>query len=286
MDPIRHMSTLVPAPLLAVVAACGLVRVSDGQQQLQPPPKVPAQQTAGQGMDAKIELQELQTTLQVANSRIQMLEKQLASLREQNGMLAQATAAANAETSQLRESQEKLRSLLEGLGIGALENSTDQIQERLLSALSDMRLIDGQKKKVSEALVSLAEASLLFARTAESPDAEAKRALEAALAKGDQVLRAANNLKSDDPSATKSLHEARVVSMKTEAGVAVLDVGSRDGVKPGMPFEIYREDKPVARVLVTDVRRTVSGAVVQELSNPSDSVKVGDLGKVETNKKL
>lgn len=279
----RAMPCSFSAPLLAAVVVCGLVRVSWGQQ---PSAAVPVQQVLGQGMDAKIELQELQTTLQVANSRIQMLEKQLASLREQNGMLAQATAAANAESSQLRDSQEKLRSLLEGLGIGALENSTDQIQERLLSALSDMRLIDGQKKKVSEALVGLAEASMLYARTAQSPDAEAKRALEAALARGDQVLRAANNMKSDDSGSTRTLHDARVVSMKAEAGVAVLDVGSRDGVKPGMPFEIYREDKQVARVLVTDVRRTVSGAVVQELSNPSDSVKVGDLGKVETNKKL
>jgi hypothetical protein len=30
----------------------------------------------------------------------------------------------------------------------------------------------------------------------------------------------------------------------------------------------------------------VSGAVVQELTNMADPIRVGDLGKVETNKKL
>lgn len=236
-----------------------------------------------QQFDGKIELLELQTTLQVAHAKIQDLEKQLSAAKQQNAALAQGTAAANAESTQLKENYEKLRGLLEGLGIGALENSTDQVQERLLKALSDLRIVDEQKKKVSEALVTLAEASMLFARAAQTTDGVAKTALEAALSNGDSVLRNAS-IGSDDPTITKSLHEARVVSLKQELGVAVLDVGSRDGVKPGMPFEIYREDKPVARVLVTEVRKGVSGAIVQELMNAADPVKVGDQGKVDTNR--
>ena len=236
-----------------------------------------------QQFDGKIELLELQTTLQVAHAKIQELEKQIAAAKEQNSALTQGAAAANAESTQLKENYEKLRGLLEGLGIGALENSTDQVQERLLTALSDLRIVDGQKKKVSEALVTLAEASMLFARTAQTTDEAAKKALEDALANGDKVLRSAS-IGADDPTITKSLHEARVVSLKQELGVAVLDVGSRDGVKPGMPFAVFREDKPVARVLVTEVRKGVSGAVVQELTNPADPIKVGDRGKVETNR--
>ena len=238
---------------------------------------------AQQQFDGKIELLELQTTLQVAHAKIQDLEKQLAAAKEQNAALAQGTAAANAESGQLKESYEKLRGLLEGLGIGALENSTDQVQDRLLTALSDLRIVDEQKKKVSEALVTLAEAAMVFARSAQTTDATARQALESALANGDKILRGAG-AGGNDPAITKSLHEARVVSLKQELGVAVLDVGSRDGVKPGMPFEIFREDKPVARVLVTEVRRGVSGAVVQELMNTADPVKVGDRGKVDTNR--
>jgi hypothetical protein len=53
-----------------------------------------------------------------------------------------------------------------------------------------------------------------------------------------------------------------------------------------MPFEIFREDKPIAKVLVTEVRNSVSGAIVQDLANVSNPVRVGDKGKVDTNRSL
>jgi hypothetical protein len=53
-----------------------------------------------------------------------------------------------------------------------------------------------------------------------------------------------------------------------------------------MPFEIYREDKPIAKVLITEVRNSVCGAVVQELASNSDPVRVGDRGRVDLNKSL
>jgi hypothetical protein len=79
----------------------------------------------------------------------------------------------------------------------------------------------------------------------------------------------------------KELTEASVVSIKDELGVVVLDVGTKDGAKPGMPFNIFRADKPIARVLVTDVRSTVSGAVVRELFSPSDKLMIGDRGQAD-----
>jgi len=236
-----------------------------------------------QQFDGKIELLELQTTLQVAHTRILELEKQLSAAKEQTTSLSTSAAAANAESSQLKESYEKLRGLLEGLGIGALETSADQVQNRLLTALSDLRVLDGQKRQVSESLVALAEASMIFAKTAQSSDEEARKGLDKALESSDRILRSAS-VGAADPVVVKSLHDSRVVSMKSELGVAVLDVGAKDGVKPGMPFEIYREDKPVAKVIVTEVRAGVSGAIVQELMNNADPVKVGDRGKVDTNR--
>ena len=82
------------------------------------------------------------------------------------------------------------------------------------------------------------------------------------------------------------LQNARVVSLKNELGIAVLSLGAKDGVKPGMPFEIFREDKPIAKVLVTEVRNAVCGAVVQELAAANDPVRVGDRGRVDLNKSL
>ena len=51
-----------------------------------------------------------------------------------------------------------------------------------------------------------------------------------------------------------------------------------------MPFFIYRQDKPVARALVVDVRQDVCGAVVQDQVSKDEPVKVGDTGKVDAAK--
>lgn len=230
------------------------------------------------------ELQELNMTLQVAAQKIQALESQLAASKDKTDALTQSAAAANQEANDLKDRYEKLRGLLEGLGIAALENSTDQTQGRLLSAISDLRIAETSRQKLADSLMELAEASLQFAKTVQAPDAASSDRLSKALTKAEAVLTAAAAPEGTTPAEPANLQDARIVSLKPDLGIAVLSVGSRDGVKPGMPFEIYREDKPIAKILVTEVRSSVSGAVVQELANAADPVKVGDRGKVDINR--
>ncbi len=232
------------------------------------------------------EVQELNTTLQVAAQKIQNLESQLTSAKDKNDALTQSAAAANQEAMELKDRYERLRGLLEGLGIAALENSTEETQGRLLSSLSDLRIAETSRQKLADSLMELAEASLQFAKTVQTPDAVSSDRLSKALSKAEEVLSAASTVQQPGVAATEpaNLQDVRIVSLKPDLGLAVLSVGSRDGVKPGMPFEIYREDKPIAKILVTEVRGSVSGAVVQELANAADPVKVGDRGKVDINR--
>lgn len=89
-----------------------------------------------------------------------------------------------------------------------------------------------------------------------------------------------------DSIATRDLAEANIVSVKPEIGIIVLDIGARDGVKPGMPYSVYREDKPIANIVITDVRRSVSGAVIRELFSPNDKPQVGDRGEADATNSL
>jgi FtsZ-binding cell division protein ZapB len=227
------------------------------------------------------ELQELNTTLQVAAQKIQALEARIASAKDKNDALAQSAAASNQEAAELKDRYERLRSLLEGLGIAALENNREQTQDRLLSAVSDLRISEDSRKKLADSLMELAEASLVFAKTVQNPDAVAGDRLQKALVKAEATLAGASSRVAEDTAPTADLMDARIVSLKNELGIAVIGVGARDGVKPGMPFEIYREDKPIAKVLVTEVRNSVSGAVVQELASVTNPVRVGDRAKVD-----
>jgi hypothetical protein len=247
------------AMLLAAVVVCGGVQA----------------QTA-------FELQELNTTLQVAAQKIQAYEAQLAASKDKNAALTQSAAASNQEAIELKDRYERLRGLLEGLGIAALENAPEQTQQRLLSSLSDLRIAETSRQKLADSLMELAEASLQFAKTVPNPEPASGDRLQKALIKAEATLANASAHPTETTQPAADLQDARIVSLKNELGIAVLSVGSRDGVKPGMPFEIFREDKPIAKVLVTEVRNSVSGAVVQELANVTDPVRVGDKGKVDT----
>lgn len=229
-----------------------------------------------------LELLELRTTLEVAAAKIQELEAQLSSTKSRSEALAQSAAAANEEAAEFQDRYERLRGLLEGLGIAALENATDEMQNRLLAALGDLRLAEQQRLLLSDSLMKLAESSIQFAGTVTTPDEAAAAQLNQSLLEAEKVLQFAP--RRVDESAPQDLTDVRVVSMKPDLGIAVIGVGSRDGVKPGMPFQIFREDKPIAKVLVTDVRATVSGAVVQELASASDPIQVGDRGEADTSR--
>ncbi|MCB1275146.1 hypothetical protein [Prosthecobacter sp.] len=239
---------------------------------------------SGLRADDRLELQELHTTLQVAAAKIQALEAQALASKDKNDALAQSAAAANAESNELKDRYEKLRGLLEGLGVGALENSKDQTQERLLAALSDLRIMKEQRDELANAVIELAESGMGLMKSAQNADPAAADRLNKAITLADAALVKAGG--AQNGMAVGDLQNARVVSLKNELGIAVLSIGAKDGVKPGMPFEIFREDKPIAKVLITEVRNSVCGAVVQELASANDPVRVGDRGRVDLNKSL
>ncbi|WP_395740292.1 hypothetical protein [Prosthecobacter sp.] len=238
----------------------------------------------GLSADDKLENQELHISLAVAAAKLQAQEAQLLAAKDKNDALAQSAAAANAETNELKERYEKLRGLLEGLGVGALENAKDQTQERLLAALGDLRIMKEQRDELANALIEMAESGMGLMKSAPNADPAAADRLNKAITAADAALVKAGGGQSNQVAG--DLQNARVVSLKNELGIAVLSIGAKDGVKPGMPFEIYREDKPIAKVLVTEVRNSVCGAVVQELAAANDPVRVGDRGRVDLNKSL
>jgi len=249
---------LLALPLLLAMVVCGQVQAQTNEA---------------------LELQEAQTALQASAARMTGLEAATAKSAEQVKSLSESLATSNGEVLQAREAYEKLRIQMEGLGMAALDPSQAELQQRLLTALSDLRILEEQKRVLADALINLSEASLTMAQSP-AGDEDAKKTLDNSLAAAEKALgklQAGNNT-----AAAGDLQSATVVSLKDDLGIAVFNVGARHGVHPGMPFSIYRQDKPIARALVVDVRNSICGAVVQELVSKEEPVKVGDAGKVES----
>jgi hypothetical protein len=58
--------------------------------------------------------------------------------------------------------------------------------------------------------------------------------------------------------------ELKIREVNPELRMVILDGGARRGLRNGMPLVVVREDKPVARLIVVDVRAAVAGAVIEE----------------------
>ena len=233
----------------------------------------------GQQGAVDIELVELKTTLETSARQIRELDAQLAAAKLQVATLTQSLATANAQSTSAQEKYGKLREVMEGLGIGALEGNRDELQNKLLTAASDLRISEEARRVSNEALITLSESALLFVK--DPSNVEAREALNSAIAQVEQTVGQGLNSSGEVAS---DLHNTKVVSWKPEAALAVLNVGARDGVRVGMPFTLYRDDQPIAQVVAVDVRKSVSGVVVQETLSRNLSPSVGDRGQINPNR--
>ncbi|MFV1994139.1 MAG: hypothetical protein ACC661_01785, partial [Verrucomicrobiales bacterium] len=84
----------------------------------------------------------------------------------------------------------------------------------------------------------------------------------------------------------RGLESGRVIGLKPEYGLVVLDIGNESGVQVGMPLEVIRSDRVIASALVIDVRSAICGAVIRELAAKDDFVKTGDQVRLQAQQTL
>ena len=229
--------------------------------------------------DSDLEASEARLTLDSALEENALLRERLAVAEAASAKLTESLAVANAEAEVFRTQTSELKLRLEALGIapGANNNS---IEQRLLAAVNDLRLADEQRRKVTEALVGLSETVVSFLKGATSTDSEARMALETHLRSSNEILGKSSATVVEGAAAQATLTDAMVISIKDELSLIVTNVGLRQGVKVGMPFQVIRDNREVGTVRVVDVREKIAGAVIQNLSSEKEKIRVGDRLKV------
>lgn len=205
------------------------------------------------------------------------LRRQLSFERESVKTLSESLAESNAEAELFRRKYSDLELRMEALGIESADKDRAKIEQRLLSAVSDLRLLHKERGQYRDQMLRLTEAVLRYLKTAQNGDAQARMELEAQLRGINELI--TKPAKTETEQAT--LMDGRVISVKEEWSLVVGNLGAEQGVKMGMPLRVLRDDKVVATLRVVDVRQKICGAVIQEKDSGKEKIRVGDRLQVD-----
>lgn len=223
-----------------------------------------------------IEYSELKVTLEKVLGENKQLRDALAETGKTLAEMRKNLAATSGETEVFKRQSMELKLRMEALGLDLAGGNNAKLEQRLLAAVNDMRAIAQEKRNLSEALMRLSDASAVYARSATGAPAESRLALETEIRNANKVLGGTFGSAAGGTSEPSMITDATAISVKDDISLIVINLGSRQGVKVGMPFRVVRGDNVIGNVQVVDVREKIAGAVIQSLGSEREQIKVGD----------
>jgi hypothetical protein len=196
--------------------------------------------------------------------------------------LTESLAVANGETELFKRKYDDLNTRVEALGIAPAGKEDETLRTRLLAAIRDMRLLQKESDATREQLVRLTEAVMDLLKTSDGIDAKSRLKVEQELRATAALTASSASDHSPVENNTAGLTSGTVIDYKPDLALVVANLGARQGVKMGMPFQVWRGDEQVASARIVDVRDAISGAIVQNTATPTETVKAGDTLRVDT----
>ena len=207
------------------------------------------------------------------------LRRRLSIQQESVRTLTSSLAESNAEAELFRRKFSDLQLRMEALGLASANKDRAKIEQRLLTAVSDLQLAQKERDEYRDQMLRLNEAMLRYLKTSQGGDPQARMDLEAQL-RGTNAL-VARSTSAPPQSAQPNLMDGSVISVKDEWSFVVGNLGEKHGVKIGMPLRVMRGERKIATVRVVDVRQKICGAVIQEMDSAKEKIKVGDRLQVD-----
>jgi hypothetical protein len=207
------------------------------------------------------------------------LRRQLSIEQESLKTLVSSLAESNAEAESFRRKYSDLELRMEALGLASAHKDRAKLEQRLLAAVSDLRLAQKECEEYRDQMVRLNDATWRYLKTAESGDAQARLDIETQL-RGASAL-ATRSTSALPNSAPLGLMDGSVISVKDEWSFVVGNLGETQGVKIGMPLRVMRGDQKIATLRVVDVRQKICGAVIEEMGSAKTKIEVGDRLQVD-----
>ena len=210
------------------------------------------------------------------------LEEKLVLARTSIKALTDSLAMANNEAEVFKRQSADLQLKLDAYGLAGLDKEPEKVERRLLAAVRDLRLLKKQNEDAVNQLVRLSESIQVLIKTTEGITPQDRMAVETELRKTREILGTPDAARAESMDAT--LTDGMVVDSKEELSLVVANIGAKHGVKVGMPFQVWRDNRRIGTVRVVDVRDRICGAIIQNLESEKTTVKTGDRLRVDAKK--
>jgi aminopeptidase N len=237
---------------------------------------LPAERLAAQGnsslSESKIENAEQKITAESLVAQNEDLRKQLSIQQETLKTLTASLAESNTEAEVFRRKFSDLELRMEALGLASASKDRAKLEQRLLAAVSDLRVTQKERDQLRDQLLGLNEALLRYLQTSQGGDAQARMDVETQLRRTNELVGRSTSTATQEPQ--PSLMDASVLSVKDEWSFVVANIGEQQGVKIGMPLRVVRGEQKIATLRVVDVRQRICGAVIED--SGKEKIKVGD----------
>ncbi len=225
--------------------------------------------------DLNIEYGELKLAIDAVLSENKLLRESIAENAKSIIVARQRIADVSSQGALFKAQASEMKLRMDALGIGVFAGGNSILEQRLLSAVNQLRAMEVKKARVSEALVRLTEAAGLYVRADSDQNAESRLTLETEIRNSNSAL-LAESMTPDGLAVVPSLGNGRVVSANANLSLVVVNMGSSSGVKLGMPMLVIRDQQVIGHVRVVDVREKIAGAVIQDLVSQRKQFKIGD----------
>jgi len=222
--------------------------------------------------ESKIESAEQKITAESLLAQNEDLLKQWSIQQESLKTLTASLAESNAEAEVFRRKFSDLELRMEALGLASASKDRAKLEQRLLAAVSDLRLAQKERDELRDQLLGLNEALLRYLQTSQGGDAQARMDVETQLRKTNELVGRSTSANAQEPQ--PSLMDGSVLSVKDDWSFVVANIGQQQGVKIGMPLRVMRGEQKIATLRVVDVRQRICGAVIED--SGKEKIKVGD----------
>ncbi len=223
-----------------------------------------------------IEVRELQAALAVAQKHAAEANASVRKSELQRKELVKSLAEAVRISEEQMAASHDVQLKLQAFGVDLFTMEENSLERRLLKAVRDLDIAHQEKEMQAKVLQALSDSFAKYLEQGKDMPEEEQAKGREAIRNAHSAIALANDTGKNSGNGKSELDNSKVVSIDSEIGLLVLNMGRSKGVKVGTPVAVLQGERPVFTAMVVDVRDSICGAVLQDRIAENSEVKVGD----------